>query len=194
MRIIRMKHSLATTFAIGLLVAACGGGTATTSATTAATGISETTAAASETTARTPTTQSGPADGSGDLTVNTCDLLTVEEVEAAIGTLTATPEYDGSAPPMFTCSYTSEDVDLNVGAFVYPDEETAKELFQMAVASGATRIDGPGDEVQDNQPAGDLTVRSGRIELSIDLFSRMDLDQELDIAKDLASKAVPRLP
>lgn len=194
MRIIRVKHRLPVVFTIALMVAACGSGATTTneaSVTTA--GGFATSAAPSETTAQTPDVETGPTSGE-DLTVKACDLLTVEEVEAAIGTLTTTPEYDGSTPPMFTCSYTSEDVDLNLGAFVYPDEETAKDLFQMAIASGATRIDGPGDEAQDNQPTGDLTVRSGRIELSIDLFSSMDLDQELEIAKDLASKAVPRLP
>jgi len=194
MRIIRVKRRLLVVFTFALIVAACGSGTPSTSeASVTTTGGFATTAAPSESTAQTPDTKTGPTSGE-DLIVKACDLLTVEEVEAAIGTLTTTPEYGGSTPPMFTCSYTSGDVDLDVGVLVYPDEEAAKELFQMAIASGATRIDGPGDEAQDNEAAGDLTVRSGRIALSIDLFSSMDLDQELDIAKDLASKAVPRLP
>lgn len=191
MRSIHRQHHLlvAAAIALGLITASCGGGA------TSTTESSATTVIPSETPAQAPATQSGSGTGGDNLTVKTCDLWTIDEVEAAIGALSAPPEYDGSAPPMYTCSYTSQDVDLNVGAFVYPDEETAKELFQTAIDSGsATRIDGPGDEAQSNQPTGDVTVRSGRIELSIDLFSSLSLDQELEIAKDLAAMAVPRLP
>ena len=198
MRMIRTKRRLLAGVALAVIAASCGGGATSTTAQTSPTSGNPKTATSPATTAQTPTS-SGSETGSTELVVKACDLLTTEEVEAAIGTLTASPEYSappsGDPLPVYSCFYSSSDVDLQLGVFVYPDKETAKALFQTAIDSGgATRIDGPGDEAQSNQPTGDVTVRSGRIELSIDLFSSLSLDQELEIAKDLAAKAVPRLP
>jgi len=59
---------------------------------------------------------------------------------------------------------------------------------------GNERIEGPGDEAMSTQPLGDITVRFGRMEVSIDMFTEgKSLEEELAMAKKLAATVVARL-
>ncbi len=131
----------------------------------------------------------------GDATVNTCDLLTPEEVAVAIGEPTEDPVFDDSLEGFFTCSYEGAGGNMMVDITVYPDVETAKGVFAVGIDMGGNeRIEGPGDEAMSTQPTGDITVRVGRTEIDIDLFSNsMSLEEELLVTKDLAARIVAQL-
>lgn len=180
--------------AFGLVVTACSAGSTPTTVevTSSEAPVTTTTpvgtSAASTTAIQMTATQA-------DVTVPACDLLTTDEVQAAIGPLTQDPVYDDSVASIFTCSYEAGFNNMLLDVTVYPDEDMAKGAFQMGIDLGGNeRIEGPGDEAMSTQPVGDIDVRSGRMELTIDLFTDKSLQEELAISKDLATKAVSRLP
>lgn len=74
-----------------------------------------------------------------------CDLLTIDEVEVAIGPLTPGPVYDDSAPRFFERSYDGADGNVMVDLTV--SEERAPDSFEMGRdVNERGRIDGLGDE------------------------------------------------
>ena len=53
-------------------------------------------------------------------------------------------------------------------------------------------MEGIGDRAYDSRPIGDITVLKGKYELSIDVSASGQ--DEFEVAKELAAKAVDRLP
>jgi hypothetical protein len=182
-----------------LLMAACGGdddeeatgtpsGTRTPAATTAGTQAPAETASpqAEETATAAPQTSGGEIDP--------CDLVTKEEAEAIIGesldepTVTITELLVG-------CLYSTPDFEtVNVDVLIYDDEDQAESGFELALdINDYPEVEGIGERAYDSRPIGDITVLKGKYELSVDV-SVDDGEADFETAKDVAAKAVDRLP
>lgn len=201
---------------------ACGGdddaedtaGTApsdTTTATSAMTATGATTAAdvtaasagAPDTTAATDTpvapggaastaTATAPAGGGTGEELDICALVTQQDVEAAIG-MPAGPAQPDSMAPFFGCRYELETDIVTVGVWVWDDADAAEASFEM-VADQYPAVEGVGDRAYNSEPFDDLTVLSGRYEISVGLFLSLDDADQLAMARDLAALLIERLP
>jgi len=123
--------------------------------------------------------------------LDVCELVTPSDVEAAMGTSFGRGERSDS-PPMFTCSY--GDTDVQISVMVYPDAADAEAAYDMGTnTKDSNLIEGLGDAAHSAEPLGEIRVLKDRYELSVDLFTSMDEERELEIAKALAVKLVARL-
>jgi len=181
-----------------ILLAACGGddestatpgGTRTAAATAAATGTRTAAAPASPraTQAATATAQASTGE------IDPCALVTKAEAEAIVGESLGEPAVT-ITKMLAGCLYSTPDFDsVNVDVLTSDSEDDAKSLFQMAIdINDYPEIEGIGDRAYDSRPIGDITVLKGKYELSIDVSTGGEDDFE--VAKDLAAKAVDRLP
>jgi hypothetical protein len=187
-----------------ILLAACGGddestatpgGTRTPAATAAATGTR--TAAA---TASPRATQAGTATQAATATaqastgeIDPCALVTKAEAEAIVGESLGEPAVT-ITEMLAGCLYSTPDFDsVNVDVLTYDSEDDAKSLFQMAIdINDYPEVEGIGDRAYDSRPIGDITVLKGKYELSVGVSTGGEDDFE--VAKGLAAKAVDRLP
>jgi len=181
-----------------ILLAACGGddestatpgGTRTAAATAAATGTRAPAATASPraTQAATATAQASTGE------IDPCALVTKAEAEAIVGESLGEPAVT-ITEMLAGCLYSAPDFDsVNVDVLTYDSEDDAKSLFQMAIdINDYPEIEGIGDRAYDSRPIGDITVLKGKYELSVDVSTGGEDD--LEVAKGLAAKAVDRLP
>ena len=190
-----------------LLLAACGGGnegsaatpggTRTPAATSAATGTrvaTSTSAARATQTATAGATRAATATAqasSGE--IDPCTLVTKAEAEAVVGQSLGEPAVT-ITEMLAGCLYTTSDLEsVNVDVLTYDSADDAKSGFQLAIdINHYPEIEGIGDRAYDSRPIGDITVLKGKYELSIDVSTGEQ--DEFEVAKDLASKAVERLP
>jgi len=185
-----------------LLLAACGGDddetTATPSGTQAAvatqTPSGTSTAEETQTPAAeaTQTPEATPEPSAGEL--DPCALVTKEEAEAIVGESLGDPLVT-ITELLATCLYSTLDFDsVYVGVLIYDSEDNAEGGFEVALdINDYPEVEGIGDRAYDSRPLGDITVLKGKYELSVDV-SVEDTDADFETAKDVAAKAVDRLP
>ena len=193
-----------------ILLAACGGddestatpgGTRTPAATAAATGTRTAAATAAATGTRAPAATASPrATQAATATaqastgeIDPCALVTKAEAEAIVGESLGEPAVT-ITKMLAGCLYSTPDFDsVNVDVLTYDSEDDAKSLFQLAIdINDYPEIEGIGDRAYDSRPIGDITVLKGKYELSVGVSTGGEDDFE--VAKGLAAKAVDRLP
>ncbi len=180
-----MRRRLAALSAMVMLFAACGGDDSDGSAKTA---------------------ESGPADGSGEdgrptdgasddvpdePSLDSCALLTADEVESTLGV--ATPGVPEDYPPSFYgCRWETDDLDnVSLSVLIYPDADAAAESFADTVElNGYALVDDLGDRAYDTSPIRGLTAQKGRYEVSLSVFLSDDDDQAM---LDLLGAALGRV-
>lgn len=121
-----------------------------------------------------------------------CALVSQAEIERILGFTVDTPERSvtpaGSSLTYFSCS--SDDVHVDVQ--VWDSADNAASSF--ATGTSYPSIDGIGDRAQNTQPLGDLDVLHGRYVVTVDIFSSLTQDEELEAAKKIAEIVLSRLP
>jgi hypothetical protein len=183
-----------------LLLAACGGdddestgtpsGTRAPAATQTTTGTqapSETESPAAEETAT-----AAPQASAGE--IDPCALVTKEEAEAIIGESLDDPLVT-ITELLASCLYSTPDFQsVNVDVLIYDSEDNAEGGFELALdINDYPEVEGIGERAYDSRPIGDITALEGRYELSVDVSVQGD-DTDFETAKDVAAKAVDRLP
>lgn len=170
-----------------LLVSACGGddddagGGATTQTQAADGGAGETSTADAD---------NGDEDDGEEL--NVCDLLSNEEVSAALGSEVSEPVRQ-DFPPFFSCYWTAEEFD-SLSVSVFSGSESEAEAYYELTA-GAQDVEGLGDRAQFSD-FGTLEILAGRYDVSITLFD-IDLEddaQTIEAARPIAELVLDRLP
>jgi len=193
----RSLGALAALFLLALcglfLLAACGGGDEEES--TASPSGSKT-PAATQAPAGTPAagatkTATAAAQASGD--IDPCALVTKAEVEAIVGESLGEPLVMNTEL-LVSCLYSTSQLEgVSVDVLTYEDEDQAKSGFELALdINDYPEVEGIGDRAYDSRPIGDITVLKGKYELSIDVSASGQ--DEFEVAKELAAKAVDRLP
>jgi hypothetical protein len=183
-----------------ILLAACGGddestatpgGTRTPAATAAATSTRGPAATAAASPRATQAGTATPQASTGE--IDPCTLVTKAEAEAVVGESLGEPAVT-ITEMLAGCLYSTPDFDsVNVDVLTYDSEDDAKSLFQMAIdINDYPEIEGIGDRAYDSRPIGDITVLKGKYELSVGVSTGGEDDFE--VAKGLAAKAVDRLP
>jgi hypothetical protein len=128
--------------------------------------------------------------------IDVCALLTKEEVEAVIGMPAGAAQPEESAAPYFGCRYEEDGLSqiVSIGVLAWGDAEEAETSFEFG-ADQYPAIEGIGDRAYNSQPIDDVSVLSGRYELSVGLYFVSDDDEaELAMASELAAVALDRLP
>jgi len=183
-----------------ILLAACGGddgestatpgGTRTPAATAAATGTR--TAAATSSPRATQAGTATPQASTGE--IDPCALVTKAEAEAIVGESLDEPVVT-ITELLVGCLYSTPDFDsVNVDVLIYDDEDQAESGFQLAIdINDYPEVEGIGDRAYDSRPIGEITVLEGKYELSVGV-SVEGGDADFETAKDVAAKAVDRLP
>jgi len=142
------------------------------------------------------TATSEPADGgdqtSGE-TVDACALLSADEAEAAIGAPVGEPTQENT-PPVFACSYEAAGFEgLSVVVVVFQDADQAADAFQSAIdINDYDEVSGIGERAY-TSVIYDLSVLTGKYEVSIDVNPAGDGD-EAELAKSVAVTVLARLP
>ena len=183
-----------------LLLAACGGddeestpsatGTPAAAATQTPAGTSAAEETASPAAEETATTEPQASGGEFD----PCALVTKSEAEAIIGESLGDPLVT-ITELLSSCLYSTPDFEsVNVDVLTYDNEDDAQSGFQLAIdINHYPQVEGIGDRAYDSRPIGDITVLKGKYELSVDVSVAGD-DADFETAKDVAAKAVDRLP
>jgi hypothetical protein len=183
-----------------LLLAACGGdddeSTATPSGTRAP-AATQTTAgtqapAGTASTAAEETATAAPQASGGE--IDPCALVTKEEAEAIVGESLDDPLVT-ITELLASCLYSTPDFkSVNVDVLTYENEDQAEGGFELALdINDYPEVEGIGERAYDSRPIGDVTALEGRFELSVDVSVQGD-DTDFETAKDVAAKAVDRLP
>ena len=192
-----------------LLLAACGGddedestgtpsgtrapaATQTTTGTQAPAGTQSAEATESPAAEATQTATAAPQASGGE--IDPCALVTKEEAEAIIGESLGDP-LETITELLASCLYSTPDFDsVNVDVLIYDDEDQAEGGFELALdINDYPEVEGIGDRAYDSRPIGDITVLKGKYELSVDV-SVEGGEADFETAKDVAAKAVDRLP
>lgn len=136
--------------------------------------------------------EAGVPSGSG---LDACTLVTKEEAEAALGKQVDEPTQE-TVPMMYACTYEAADFDrVDVLVVEYNDEQEAAASFQMELdINDYEEISGVGDRALRPWPIMDITVLSGQYEVSIDISDGSEAAVQLEKARNLAEKALGRLP
>jgi hypothetical protein len=189
-----------------LLLAACGGdddeettGTPSGTRTPAATASAGETQTPAETQSREATASpaaeetatTAPQASGGE--IDPCALVTKEEAEAIVGESLDEPLVTVTEL-LVSCLYSTPDFDsVNVDVLIYDDEDQAEGGFELALdINDYPEVEGIGERAYDSRPIGDITVLTGKYELSVDV-SVGDGEADFETAKDVAAKAVDRL-
>lgn len=135
---------------------------------------------------------------SASVSIDACQLITKTEAQAAVGAPVGDPSQT-SIPPVFGCDYrypSSIEIEVGVSVIVYQDNKQAADAFQMALdINKYPPVSGVGERAYDSRPIQDLTVLRGRYELAVDVgLADSDRNKEFALAKELALKALGRLP
>lgn len=136
--------------------------------------------------------QAAAAAPAAAVQVDACQLLTKQEIEAALGKSVGEPVPE-TTPPVFGCRWAAPGFDgVGVSVLVFSSPTEALAGFEMALKiNNYDQIAGVGDRAY-TSPIYEITVLKSRFELSVDVtLSGAD---RLAIAKRLAEKAVGRLP
>ena len=135
---------------------------------------------------------SAPQASGGE--IDPCALVTKEEAEAIVGESLDEPVVT-ITELLASCLYSTPDFDsVSVDVLIYDREDDAKSGFQLAIdINDYPEVEGIGDQAYDSRPIGDITVLKGKYELSVDV-SVEGGDADFETAKDVAAKAVDRLP
>ena len=186
-----------------LLLAACGGdddeetaatpsGTQAAVATQTPSGTPAAEATESPAAEATETAESIPEPSAGE--IDPCALVTKEEAEAIVGESLGDPLVT-ITELLASCLYSTPDFEsVNVDVLIYDSEDNAEGGFEVALdINDYPEVEGIGDRAYDSRPLGDITVLKGKYELSVDV-SVEDTDADFETAKDVAAKAVDRLP
>ena len=185
-----------------LLLAACGGddeestvapsGTRAPAVTQTAAGTQSAGATQTAESAATQAATTAPQTSGGDL--DPCALVTKAEAEAIVGESLDEPVVT-ITELLASCLYSTPDFDsVSVDVLIYDREDDAKSGFQLAIdINDYPEVEGIGDQAYDSRPIGDITVLKGKYELSVDV-SVEGGDADFETAKDVAAKAVDRLP
>lgn len=138
-------------------------------------------------------TDDGASDAGGEA-INTCELVTQDEAEGALGASVGEGTRQ-DIPPFYGCSYETDSFDqLSVSVVVFPSSDDAEAAYELVIdMNDYPTIDGLGDRAYDTQPIGDVTVQKGKYELSVDILTEDD-EADFAAAKDLAKTALGRLP
>lgn len=136
--------------------------------------------------------QAAAAAPAAAVQVDACQLLTKQEIEAALGKSVGEPVPE-TTPPVFGCRWAAPGFDgVSVAVLVFGSPTEALGAFEMALKiNNYDQIAGVGERAY-TSPIYEITVLKSRYELSVDVtLSQAD---RLAIAKQLAEKALARLP
>ena len=152
-----------------------------------------------------PTPNEGEDDGNSDVAagVDACDLLTQEEVGAALGTAAAAPQR-GASGPYETCTWNTEEISLKF-VIVQVHSGVSREEFLEQQQTTATLldedsidVDGLGDAAY--EMGGFLYAHEGDFELVLTNILGLNAEdpdeaaQALEINSGLMEAALSRLP
>lgn len=124
--------------------------------------------------------------------INPCELLTVEEVSAALGEEASAVE-PRDFDPVVSCTYETETLN-SVSVSVYADSREMVEAYFESGNEASEVIEGVGERAYWYEPFGDLDVLSGEYYLAVSVSSSDGEIDELETAKTLAQAAIGRLP
>jgi hypothetical protein len=136
------------------------------------------------------------ATASGASELDACTLITPEEASAALGQAIGEPSRE-TYPGLYSCTYPAGDFNhVEIIVTVYDSPQDAADAFQMELdINQYEQVSGLGDRALRPEPIMDLTVDQGRYEVSMDILTSQDDPQaEYQLARDLAEKALARLP
>ena len=162
-------------------------------------GSGATTATATATPAGGDSGDGGDDDGGDALTIDPCGLLTQEEISDALGTEVGPGIEDEPFGPLTSCSF--EDADgfpaAQVVVLVYGDADEARSEFVSTLEDNDyEEIEGLGERAF-TSVVYDVSVLSGRVDLSIDLVPQTDAQLQAGMVEQsvaLARIALERLP
>ncbi len=174
-------------------VAACGGGDDDDSAANRGNGATATAGggnSAAATAKPTATQNSGGQESSADA-VDACSLITKDEAETALGQSVSDGKNEDFAP-IYACTYNTAGFDeVSVSVFVFDSNDQAKEGFQQAIDfNDYPEVEGIGEGAYYALGFG-TSVLKDKYEITIHVLGP---DNDQDLEKDLAAKAVKRLP
>ncbi len=137
---------------------------------------------------------SAPQGNGGDGEVDACTLVTADEASAALGASVGEGASE-NFPSFYGCRYETEGFEyLSVTVVAFASGDEAKTTYEQVLdINDYPKIDGLGDRAYDTRPIGTVTVQKGKYEVSVDILT-LDDDADFEVAKDLARKAIGRLP
>lgn len=126
--------------------------------------------------------------------IDTCLLLTQEEAAAALGKPVGEPLQE-SYPPIFSCTYISDDLDqVTIIVVEYESADAAAASVQMELdINNFEEVNGIGERAFRPLPVMDLSALIRNYQVSIDLATG-DSEAEYLLARDLMDPALSRLP
>lgn len=132
--------------------------------------------------------------GIQESSLDACLLLTQDEAAAALGKSVG-ESIQEIYPPIFSCSYASEDLDqVTIIVVEYASADEAAASFQMELDINTyEEVPGIGERALRPIPIMDLSALMRNYEVSIDLATG-DSEAEYLLARDLMEKALSRLP
>jgi hypothetical protein len=133
-------------------------------------------------------------DQEQDAAIDPCLLLPRNEAESALGKPVGEPTRE-SFPPIFSCTYTTDDFDqITIILVEYDGPAHAAASFQMELdINNYEEVNGIGERSLRPYPVMDLSTLIRNYEVSIDLATG-DADQEFLVAQELMVKVLERLP
>jgi hypothetical protein len=185
-----------------LLLSACGGGSpaaSTGAQPTASTKAAEPPAQSAQPPAKAAPTQAPAAAANSPAaasTLDACSFLTAQEVQAVIGKAVV-PVTDSSDPRGLGCSYHDASSNSRLVSYaVYPlSPSQAKQVHELTKGGGRDQIEvaGIGEDAYWDETFDSLNVLQGRYAVSL-AVSDFDADEPLEVAEELVSKLLARLP
>jgi hypothetical protein len=130
---------------------------------------------------------------SAGVSLDTCQLLTRQEVEAALGKPVGEPVPEGGAHTA-SCRWTtpSGPEGATISVVVYDSPGEARDAFDLAIKdNGYKSVSGLGEGAY-SSPMYEVTVLAGTYELAVDVS--LLADEPAPAARKLARQAVARLP
>lgn len=176
-------------FAVGLVLAACGGSPGTPPTSDDGSGVGTTTTAATD--------GGGASTGGGAFAGKACDLLTTGEVEAATQQtgVTASEVAAGDTEGSSACGYVVQGVAPIVVLTVLDSQNTSVDLGTYTSIPGAASVDvGGGAQAVFVPTIGAMFVFKNGLATSIQVIAPAPGEELIQTATKLAKSVGPRLP
>ncbi len=137
----------------------------------------------------------GETPGRGEVSgVDPCELLSADEVEDVLGGPVGEPTLDDSAYPLVSCSFATEDAAYSVDVMLYSGEREEVEALFEYNREEFEEVEGVGEAAYwAAEPFSQIEVLQGNYEVAISVYAPGE-ESHLEAAKDLAKKALDRLP
>ena len=127
--------------------------------------------------------------------IDACTLVTKDEAEALLGVPVKEPKIEEVAT-LKSCAYETDTLDgVSVSVLGFRDAEQAGEAFQQMIDfNDYKEVTGIGERAIRTYPFDDITVLFKNFHLGVDVTNDGDEDQQFEQARELAEKALSRMP